>query len=143
MHYQHGGHDDDMGIMFKKSSNKNDDRVDNVFLHFGPPSKWMISTDSEANEGLDVLMKMDRFDFEIRMLSTSPVYYQFRETITARNSKFIPLKNKITWKKLINIMSTANAGCHLWFSRNPTDMDIKMNKPVKNDKSESSSWLRI
>ena len=65
----------------------------------------MISTDSEANEGLDVLMKMDRFDFEIRMLSTSPVYYQFRETITARNSKFIPLKNKITWKKLINIMN--------------------------------------
>ena len=121
-----------------------DDRVDNVFVNFGPPSQWMKSTDNGANEGLQALIKMDSFDFQIRMLATSSVYHEFAETINTSNKNFFILKDRFSWKKLINKMTTANGGCHLWFLRNPTEMDSSM-KPIKNaaEDENGGSWLRI
>ena len=116
-----------------------EDRVDNVFVNFGPPKHWMNTVSMHANEGLNILSRMERYDFEIRLLATSSVYHEFRETVDKKNKHFLVLKTKLMWKKLINVMMTLNSGSQLWFARNPMEMDAEMN----DNKEQGGSWLRI
>lgn len=116
-----------------------EDRVDNLFIKFGPPKKWMDTISMHANEGLNILSKMERYDFEIRLLATSSIYHEFRETVNKQNKYFLALKTKLMWKKLINVMMTLNSGCQLWLARNPMEMDAEMG----DNKEHDGSWLRI
>ena len=116
-----------------------EDRVDNLFVNFGPPKYWMNTVSMHANEGLNILSRMERYDFEIRLLATSSVYHEFRETVDKKNKQFLVLNTKLMWKKLINVMMTLNSGSQLWFARNPMEMDVEMN----DNKKQDGSWLRI
>ena len=105
--------------------------VQMVVVEFGPPSRWKSTLGMGGKDGLDIMVMMEKYQFDIKLLD-SQVYSTY-----GASGSYATLSGPQDFRRLIDAMTTCDCEAYLAF-------ELNLKRPAGDEKSQGlSSWQTL